>query len=523
MRSLRTLWTFASVGVALLVVVAVAGATPQVASPPVEVSTTNPFAGCPPDGAGINFPDAEVEPWLGVNPTNAATSSASTSRTATRTAARRATVAAVSFDGGTTWTHVAIPTNTRCTGRPFQRASDPWVSFGPDGDAHAMSLVTDPDRRRGGFGANGMVYNRSTNGGLTWEPRSCSIEDDDRPLPQRQELDDRRPERRRLRVRRLGPAAGAARAIANPENVDRAAASRARSASPARRTAATPGSPPARSTRPAPTSRRSATRSSCARRASCSTSSATSPTARTGAVASARSTLSYIVSDDQGEHVDASRPHRRPAADGLFRGDTTVDLEPVRCPDPRQTGACPIRSGDLIPEVAVDPANGRLYAVWQDARFSSSRPAPSSGTASPTASRPTAGRPGRRPIQVNATPPGAASEPPGVHAFGARRRRRHGDGDLLRLPQQHARPGDARHDALGRALPSPRRRTAPTRRAGTRRPRSRRRSTSATAPFARGYFLGDYMGLDFGGGFATAWGSTLGGGPSSIFSNTLTP
>jgi hypothetical protein len=43
------------------------------------------------------------------------------------------------------------------------------------------------------------------------------------------------------------------------------------------------------------------------------------------------------------------------------------------------------------------------------------------------------------------------------------------------------------------------------------------------APFARGYFLGDYMGLDFGGGFATAWGSTLGGGPSSIFSNTLTP
>jgi len=44
------------------------------------------------------------------------------------------------------------------------------------------------------------------------------------------------------------------------------------------------------------------------------------------------------------------------------------------------------------------------------------------------------------------------------------------------------------------------------------------------APFARGYFLGDYMGLSFGGGaYYTAWGSTAGSGPASIFSNSLTP
>jgi hypothetical protein len=29
----------------------------------------------------------------------------------------------------------------------------------------------------------------------------------------------------------------------------------------------------------------------------------------------------------------------------------------------------PVRTGDIIPDVAVDPASGRLYAVWQDARF----------------------------------------------------------------------------------------------------------------------------------------------------------
>jgi hypothetical protein len=33
------------------------------------------------------------------------------------------------------------------------------------------------------------------------------------------------------------------------------------------------------------------------------------------------------------------------------------------------TGA-PIRTGDVIPEIAVDPNSGKLYAVWQDGRFS---------------------------------------------------------------------------------------------------------------------------------------------------------
>ena len=37
----------------------------------VESSATNVYAGCPPDGAGINFPNSEVEPWLDVNPTDA--------------------------------------------------------------------------------------------------------------------------------------------------------------------------------------------------------------------------------------------------------------------------------------------------------------------------------------------------------------------------------------------------------------------------------------------------------------------
>ena len=178
MRSLRTLWTFASVGVALLVVVAVAGATPQAASPPVEVSTTNPFAACPPDGAGINFPGSEVEPWIDVNPTNSANRIAVYQQDRYSNGGSKGTVAAATFNGGATWTQVAIPTETRCTGGPFQRASDPWVTFGPDGTAHSMSLATDRTCRPAAW-ENGMVYSRSTDGGLTWEDPILLVTEDD--------------------------------------------------------------------------------------------------------------------------------------------------------------------------------------------------------------------------------------------------------------------------------------------------------------------------------------------------------
>ena len=50
-----------------------------------------------------------------------------------------------------------------------------------------------------------------------------------------------------------------------------------------------------------------------------------------------------------------------------------VDPDPnATCPDPSEQGACGIRTGDVIPDFAVDrtglpDTNGNLYAVWQDA------------------------------------------------------------------------------------------------------------------------------------------------------------
>jgi hypothetical protein len=42
---------------------------------------------------------------------------------------------------------------------------------------------------------------------------------------------------------------------------------------------------------------------------------------------------------------------------------------PSRVSDPENDNQA-VRTSDLIPEVAVDPDSGHLYAVWQDARFS---------------------------------------------------------------------------------------------------------------------------------------------------------
>jgi len=59
-------------------------------------------------------------------------------------------------------------TPTACTGGPFKRASDPWVSFSPNGTAYYFTLAFDPDLPNGAFGRNALLVSRSTNGGQTW-------------------------------------------------------------------------------------------------------------------------------------------------------------------------------------------------------------------------------------------------------------------------------------------------------------------------------------------------------------------
>ena len=131
--------------VVMLALAAPASAGPFSALAPIDISAGDPYAGCPPIGAGVNYPDAEVEPFVDVNPTNPANIVAVYQQDRYSNGGSKGTVSSASFDGGVTWTQRPVPADTVCTGGKYDRASDPWVSFGPDGVAHAMSLVTDAD------------------------------------------------------------------------------------------------------------------------------------------------------------------------------------------------------------------------------------------------------------------------------------------------------------------------------------------------------------------------------------------
>jgi hypothetical protein len=48
----------------------------------------------------------------------------------------------------------------------------------------------------------------------------------------------------------------------------------------------------------------------------------------------------------------------------------TVTVTDPNNVDPVTGGAARIRTGDIIPEAGIDPGSGQLYVVWQDARFS---------------------------------------------------------------------------------------------------------------------------------------------------------
>jgi len=123
-----------------------------------------------------------VEPWVDVNPANPDNIVAIWQQDRWSDGGAKGNVAGVSLNGGSTWAIVPIPGITDCTGGPWERASDPWVSFSPDGTLHQMSLVfqaNPPEDRIGGFGPNGMAVSKSEDGGLSWSDPIMLIEDDD--------------------------------------------------------------------------------------------------------------------------------------------------------------------------------------------------------------------------------------------------------------------------------------------------------------------------------------------------------
>jgi hypothetical protein len=171
----RILLALGAVALAAAVSASSAGAGPLTVGPLANISIATPFApGCggPTEGAspGVNFnyPNSEVEPWVAVSPTNPNDVAGFWQQDRWSDGGAHGLLAAVSHDGGANWAY-SIPHFSNCAGGTaanggdFGRSSDPWVSWAPNGDLWAISLSVDLTTTR-----NAVLAARMRHGESTW-------------------------------------------------------------------------------------------------------------------------------------------------------------------------------------------------------------------------------------------------------------------------------------------------------------------------------------------------------------------
>jgi hypothetical protein len=174
-----------SVTVGACAVTAGASANVLPVAPLTGVSGPSPFAGCTVGAASgsVLYPNAEEEPWVDVNPTNPQNLIAVWQQDRWSDGGAHGLVTGVSHTGGQTWTRT-YPHFSTCAGGTvqnggdFDRASDPWVSFGGDGTAYQVSLSFNATNN-----VNAVLASRSTDGGDTWsEPWTIIRDSGDRDV-----------------------------------------------------------------------------------------------------------------------------------------------------------------------------------------------------------------------------------------------------------------------------------------------------------------------------------------------------
>ena len=158
---------------------AIAPAGSAAVDPPVAVSGASPFppacnGAAAPQGS-VEYRHTEVEPWIDVDPTDGSRLVAMWQQDRYSDGGANGLGLGLSHDGGRSWTPVplaSMPRFTRCQGAgagsdgDYERASDPWVSVGPDGDAYGVALAFNESRDL----ANAILVSESGDGGASWGP-----------------------------------------------------------------------------------------------------------------------------------------------------------------------------------------------------------------------------------------------------------------------------------------------------------------------------------------------------------------
>jgi hypothetical protein len=146
----------------------------------VRISGPSPFApGCNVrPQTGIVFRNSDVEPWIESNPKHPDNLIAVWQQDRWSNGGANGNLTAYSFNSGRSWTLPTPPPFSRCAGGTpanggdYERATDPWVSIGPGGTAHQIALALDDSTPN-----EAMLVSSSRDGGRTWGRITTLIRD----------------------------------------------------------------------------------------------------------------------------------------------------------------------------------------------------------------------------------------------------------------------------------------------------------------------------------------------------------